>query len=157
MPFSYQLNKVRLGLFQSYQSSRLVPSFSKNTISEYAWARSTHQNQKFGRWPSLTLRSGQNSQWKLKRNQLGQPSNGCCCWGHKKTLLLERNNNILILYVHYTKCLLNIVLFLEFSKACHLSLASTRLLLIVQKKYYQPIGVTVQSHCGESFRSLTAI
>ena len=41
----------------------------------------------------------------------------------------------------------------EFSKVCHLSLASTRLLLIVQKKY-QPLGVTVHSHCVESFEGL---
>ena len=36
----------------------------------------------------------------------------------------------------------------EFSKICHVSLASTRLLLIVQKstENYQTIGVTVHSH-----------
>ena len=32
-----------------------------------------------------------------------------------------------------TGCSLNIVFFQEFSKVCHLSLASTRLLLVVQK------------------------
>ena len=33
----------------------------------------------------------------------------------------------------------------EFSKVCHLSLASNRLLLVVETNY-QPIGVTVYSH-----------
>ena len=37
------------------------------------------------------------------------------------------------------------VFFQEFSKVCHISLASTRLLLVVQR-----IGVTVHSHCVES-------
>ena len=41
----------------------------------------------------------------------------------------------------------------EFLKVCHLSLASTRLLLVIQKNY-QPIGVTVHSHCVESFEGL---
>ena len=41
------------------------------------------------------------------------------------------------------------VYFQEFSKVCHLSLASTRLLLVVQK-INQPIGVTLLSHCVES-------
>ena len=46
----------------------------------------------------------------------------------------------------YTGCSLNIVgFFQEFSKVCHISLASTRLLLVVQR-----IGVTVHSHCVES-------
>ena len=40
-----------------------------------------------------------------------------------------------------------------FSKVCHLSLASTRLILVVQKNY-QPIGVTVRSHCVEIFEGL---
>ena len=40
-------------------------------------------------------------------------------------------------------------LFQEFLKVFHLSLDSTRLLLVLQKKY-QPIGVTVHSHCVES-------
>ena len=43
------------------------------------------------------------------------------------------------------------VFFQEFSKVCHLSLASTRLLLVVQKNY-QPIRVTVHSRCVESFK-----
>ena len=33
----------------------------------------------------------------------------------------------------YTGCSLNIVFFQEFSRVCHLTLASTRLLLLVQK------------------------
>ena len=45
------------------------------------------------------------------------------------------------------------VFFQEFSKNCHLSLASTRLLLVF-KKIYQPKGVTVHSHCVESFEGL---
>ena len=45
------------------------------------------------------------------------------------------------------------VFFQEFSKVCHLSLATTRLLLAVQKNY-QPIGVTVHSHCAQSFDGL---
>ena len=53
----------------------------------------------------------------------------------------------------YRVLIRNCVFFLEFSKVCHLSLASTRLLLVVQKNY-QPIGVTVHSHCIESFEGL---
>ena len=45
------------------------------------------------------------------------------------------------------------VFFQEFSKVCHLSLASTRLLLVVNKNH-QPIGVTVHSYCVESFEGL---
>ena len=49
-----------------------------------------------------------------------------------------------------TGCSLNVVFFFqEFWKVCHLSLASTRLLLFT--KHYQPIGVTVHSHYVESF------
>ena len=43
------------------------------------------------------------------------------------------------------------VFFQEFSKVCNLSLASTRLLLVVQKKY-QPKVVTVHSPFVESFK-----
>ena len=45
------------------------------------------------------------------------------------------------------------VFFQEFSKVFHLLLASTRLLLVYRKNY-QPIGVTVHSHCVESFEGL---
>ena len=43
--------------------------------------------------------------------------------------------------------------FQEFLKVCYLSLANTRLLLVI-KKNYQPIGVTVHSHCVENFEGL---
>ena len=43
------------------------------------------------------------------------------------------------------------VYFQEFSKVCHLFLASTWLLLAVQKNY-QPIGVTVPSHCARALK-----
>ena len=43
--------------------------------------------------------------------------------------------------------------FQEFSKVCHLYLASTRLLMVVQKSY-QLIGVAVHLHCIESFEVL---
>ena len=47
--------------------------------------------------------------------------------------------------VLFTGCSLNSVFFQEFSKVCHLSLASTRLLLVVQK-------ITRQSDCTLAFR-----
>ena len=53
-----------------------------------------------------------------------------------------------------TGCSLNIVFSQEFSKVCHLSLASTQLLVVVQK-IYQQIGVTVHSHSVESFGGLS--
>ena len=43
--------------------------------------------------------------------------------------------------------------FREFSKVCHPSLASTRLLFVVQKRG-RPIGSTVQSHCLDNFEGL---
>ena len=45
------------------------------------------------------------------------------------------------------------VFFQGFSKVCHLSFAGTRLLLVVQKITSQ-LGVTVHSHCFESFEGL---
>ena len=52
----------------------------------------------------------------------------------------------------HTECSLNIVFFSqEFSKVCHLSLASTLLLLVVQKRL---IGATVHSHCVKNFEGL---
>ena len=54
----------------------------------------------------------------------------------------------LIQGVHYILCFSQ-----EFSKVCHLSLASTRLLLVVQKNY-QLIRITVHLHSVESFEGL---
>ena len=60
----------------------------------------------------------------------------CTVWGRVPCNLQYLNRHtggVLHSFLYTTGCSLNIVFFKEFSKVCHLSLASTRLLLVVQK------------------------
>ena len=102
----------------------------------------------WGRWWGRRSRSRTSGGWRWgssptrKRHPHPSPTNPRS--GNK----LCRPREIYILM--YRVCIKYCIFFQEFSKVCDLSLASTQLLSVVQKNH-QPKGVTVHSHCVESF------